>query len=93
MSWTQELYKVYEQQLEQQRDKPFNDGSVLLPVSHSTANAQIEVTLKQDGTFVSASICPFFFFFFSACCPSGEVRASVCPSSLQRREETLCFIG
>lgn len=54
LSWTQELYKVYEQQLEQQRDKPFNDGSVLLPVSHSTANAQIEVTLKQDGTFVSA---------------------------------------
>ena len=55
LSWTQELYKVYEQQLEQQRDKPFNDGSVLLPVSHSTANAQIEVTLKQDGTFVSAN--------------------------------------
>lgn len=54
LSWTQELYKVYEQQLEQQRDKPFNDGSVLLPVSHSTANAQIEVTLKQDGSFVSA---------------------------------------
>ena len=55
LSWTQELYKVYEQQLEQQRDKPFNDGSVLLPVSHSTANAQIEVTLKQDGSFVSAN--------------------------------------
>lgn len=54
LSWTQELYKVYEQQLKQQRDKPFNDGSVLLPVSHSTANAQIEVTLKQDGRFVSA---------------------------------------
>ena len=54
LSWTQELYKVYEQQLEQQRDTPFNDGYVLLPVSHSTANAQIEVTLKQDGSFVSA---------------------------------------
>lgn len=31
------------------------DGTVLLPVSHSTANAQIEVTLKADGTFVTAS--------------------------------------
>ena len=27
----------------------------MLPVSHSTANAQIEVTLKADGTFVTAS--------------------------------------
>lgn len=50
MSWTQELYRVYEQQC----GKEFNDGTVLLPVSHSTANAQIEVTLKQDGSFVSA---------------------------------------
>ncbi len=50
MSWTQELYKVYEQQCGMDSD----DGKVLLPVSHSTANAQIEVTLKQDGSFVSA---------------------------------------
>ncbi len=50
MSWAQELYRVYEQQC----GKVFNDGTVLLPVSHSTANAQIEVTLKQDGSFVSA---------------------------------------
>ncbi|MBR3418935.1 MAG: type I-C CRISPR-associated protein Cas8c/Csd1, partial [Oscillospiraceae bacterium] len=50
MSWTQELYKVYEQQCGIEH----NDGSLLLPVSHSTANAQIEVTLKQDGSFVSS---------------------------------------
>ena len=50
LSWTQELYKVYEQQCGVEH----NDGSVLLPVSHSTANTQIEVTLKQDGSFVSA---------------------------------------
>lgn len=50
MSWTQELYKVYEQQCGVEH----NDRTVLLPVSHSTANAQIEVTLKQDGSFVSA---------------------------------------
>lgn len=51
MSWTNELYKVYEQQ----RRNVHHDGTVLLPVSHSTANAQIEVTLKADGTFVSAA--------------------------------------
>ena len=50
LSWTQELYQVYEQQC----GVSHNDGKVLLPVSHSTANAQIEVTLKQDGSFVSA---------------------------------------
>ena len=50
LSWTQELYKVYEQQCGIEH----NDGSLLLPVSHSTANAQIEVTLKQDGSFVDA---------------------------------------
>ena len=50
MSWTEELYRVYEQQC----GVPRKDGNVLLPVSHSTANAQIEVTLKQDGSFVSA---------------------------------------
>ncbi len=52
MSWTDELYKVYEQQCGIDN----HDEAVLLPVSHSTANAQIEVTLKADGTFVSATV-------------------------------------
>lgn len=51
LSWTDELYNVYEQQC----GVDHKDGAVLLPVSHSTANAQIEVTLKADGTFVSAT--------------------------------------
>ncbi len=50
MSWTNELYNVYEKQC----GRETHDGTVLLPVSHSTANAQIEVTLKADGTFVGA---------------------------------------
>ncbi|MBQ7004226.1 MAG: type I-C CRISPR-associated protein Cas8c/Csd1 [Oscillospiraceae bacterium] len=50
MSWTNELYQVYEKQC----GRETHDGTVLLPVSHSTANAQIEVTLKADGTFVGA---------------------------------------
>lgn len=51
MSWTDELYKVYEQQC---KNKGMSEV-VLLPVSHSTANTQIEVKLKADGTFDSAT--------------------------------------
>lgn len=51
MSWTDELYKVYEYQSKNEH----HDKAVLLPVSHSTANAQIEVTLRADGTFVTAT--------------------------------------
>ena len=50
VSWTNELYNVYEKQ----HGRETRDGTVLLPVSHSTANAQIEVTLRADGTFVGA---------------------------------------
>ena len=50
LSWTNELYQVYEKQC----GRETHDGTVLLPVSHSTANAQIEVTLRADGTFVGA---------------------------------------
>lgn len=49
MSWTDELYKIYENNCGK------NDfGIPMLPVSHSTANAQIELTLKDNGEFVSA---------------------------------------
>lgn len=51
LSWTDELYKVYEHQSK----NGHHDEAVLLPVSHSTANAQIEVTLRADGTFVTAT--------------------------------------
>lgn len=50
LSWAQELYNVYERQC----GKENQNGAVLLPVSHSTANAQIEVTLRQNGSFVTA---------------------------------------
>ena len=50
LSWAEKLYRVYEQQC----GVDHKDGFVLLPVSHSTANAQIEVTLRADGTFVTA---------------------------------------
>lgn len=47
MSWTNELYRVYE--LAEGDEK-------MLPISHSTANAQIEVTITEEGGFVSASL-------------------------------------
>lgn len=48
MSWTNELYRVYE------LAAGTDDGKDMLPISHSTANAQIEVTVSENGEFVRA---------------------------------------
>lgn len=45
MSWAQELYSVYETQCGDEK---------MLKVAHSTANAQIEVTISENGDFVTA---------------------------------------
>ena len=50
MSWTNELYRVYELAVKT------DGGSTMLPISHSTAQAQIEVTVNEDGEFVRASL-------------------------------------
>ena len=50
MSWTNELYKVYELAV------GTKGGESMLPISHSTAQAQIEITINEDGEFVSAEI-------------------------------------
>ncbi|MCM1023038.1 MAG: type I-C CRISPR-associated protein Cas8c/Csd1 [Prevotella sp.] len=49
MSWTDELYSVYEKNCGNADNVP-----LLLPISHSTANAQIEITLTESGDFVQA---------------------------------------
>lgn len=49
MGWTNELYKVYECALNTE------EGKTMLPISHSTAQAQIELTIDDNGEFVSAS--------------------------------------
>ena len=41
MSWTNELYRVYE------LASVTDEGRGMLPISHSTANAQIEVTISE----------------------------------------------
>lgn len=50
MSWTEELYNIYEQQC----GRTENEASPLLPISHTTMNAQIELTLSEQGDFISA---------------------------------------
>ena len=51
MSWTDELYKIYEYN----SDRDFDENEpVMLPVAHSTANAQIEITIGLDGEFKGA---------------------------------------
>lgn len=49
MSWTNELYQVYENNWGKDDEKV-----LLLPIYHSTVNAQVEVTLSEDGEFYSA---------------------------------------
>ena len=51
LRWADELYQIYERFCGQ----PIGgDTAVLLPMAHSTANAQIEVTLSEDGIFQAA---------------------------------------
>ena len=51
MSWTDELYKIYEFN----SDREFGENEpVMLPVAHSTANAQIEIMLDLEGNFKGA---------------------------------------
>ncbi len=49
MSWTNELYQIYEHNC----GRKFEPGEPrMLPISHSTANAQIEITIDEDGVFL-----------------------------------------
>lgn len=50
MSWTEELYIVYENNC----GKTTKGGTMLLPIAHSTANAQITLTVNDKGEFVTA---------------------------------------
>ena len=48
MGWTNELYKIYELASE-------NPENGLLPILHSTANAQIELVIDEQGNFKGAN--------------------------------------
>ncbi|MFC7677837.1 type I-C CRISPR-associated protein Cas8c/Csd1 [Paenibacillus sp. GCM10028914] len=59
MSWLLNLYETYESNLDRvgEIEKTYNDREfTLLPVSHTTQNAHIEVTITEDGEFHSAEV-------------------------------------
>ena len=52
MSWTDELIAIYDYNC----GRKFNDGEPqMLPVAHSTANAQIEMIVDENGDFKGAN--------------------------------------
>lgn len=53
LSWISDLYLTYESNLGQVA-KDLDEKAVLLPVAHSTQNAQIEVVINDKGDFLSA---------------------------------------
>ena len=59
MSWLLNLYETYESNLDQIGviEKKYNDQEyTLLPISHTTQNAHIEVEITEDGEFHSARV-------------------------------------
>lgn len=50
MSWMSQLYHTYENNIGKNQE----DSITLTPLAHMNANAQIEVTLNQDGDFKAA---------------------------------------
>lgn len=59
MSWLQQLYETYNNNLDEvgKIKKRHNDRTfTLLPISHTTQNAHIEVTVTEDGSFHSARV-------------------------------------
>lgn len=59
MSWLLNLYETYQNNLDQvgKIKKKYNDQEyTLLPISHTTQNAHIEVEITEDGEFHSARV-------------------------------------
>lgn len=57
MSWMKELYETYEN-CSNMVGIEDNDGIILLPVAHSTQNAQIEIIINLKGKFLRAKELP-----------------------------------
>jgi len=53
MSWLFDLYETYEKNSSERME---DERYTLLPVAHSTQNAQIEVTVDTEGKFYSAKV-------------------------------------
>lgn len=55
MSWMNQLYQTYENNIERQNVE-WDDEIVLTPIAHIYQKAQIEVTINQKDEFVSANV-------------------------------------
>lgn len=53
MSWIRDLYETYELNFDMER-LDFTTDAMPLPISHTTQNAQIEITLGEAGEFIHA---------------------------------------
>ena len=53
MSWINDLYDTYEQNFDMKL-LDFTTDATPLPISHSTQNAQIEITVGMNGEFINA---------------------------------------
>ncbi|WP_099302614.1 type I-C CRISPR-associated protein Cas8c/Csd1 [Bacillus sp. Marseille-P3800] len=61
MSWLLNLYQTYknnEDQVGQWEVDRYEKEYTLLPISHTTQNAHIEVTIDEDGDFLNAEVIP-----------------------------------
>ncbi|WP_182201021.1 type I-C CRISPR-associated protein Cas8c/Csd1 [Paraliobacillus salinarum] len=59
MSWLLQLYETYqanESQIGKTIKKPNDKEYTLLPISHTTQNAHVELTVDEEGDFLSAHI-------------------------------------
>lgn len=57
MGWMTKLYETYEN-CKELAGTVNDDGTMLLPVAHSTQKAQIEIALNWEGNFRSAMVVP-----------------------------------
>ena len=56
MNWIEKLYQTYENCVDKIGDE--NDRTPLMPICHTTMNAQVEIVLDEHGDFLRASVVP-----------------------------------
>ena len=60
MGWLEQCYQIYEKNRSEVGKLSFNhrgwEAPMLLPVSHTTQKANVEVNLSGDGEFLSARV-------------------------------------
>ncbi|WP_455716048.1 type I-C CRISPR-associated protein Cas8c/Csd1 [Anaerosporobacter sp.] len=58
MGWLNDLYLTYEENKQMIAENLDTDRATLLPIAHSTQNAQIEVTINEEGNYCKAIEIP-----------------------------------